>query len=231
MDPLIFFRPIKLGKPLALGLYDWGVLQEGRAENENAWDTTDWFILHLVLLPREWNFAQSQRATFPWTQNEFLLNVTVSHTCDTLLVHIKIAEWWNNKTTRDTGLFFTNRTGIFCNLWSRLNINTTYICKTLFVMTEKTLLTWFGTQGVALCVINVKKLLVSPDHLVSGAVRRKVALFQASLQLLNGQQVVHELRHWTPRFANRAAADMWNRSFWPPSETTPPQRMPGAGNQ
>lgn len=153
------------------------------------------------------------------------------HTCESDMGHFtcsyqvcRVMKWQNHEGHRT---FFTHRTGIFCNRWSLLNINTTYICKTLFVMTEKTLLTWFGTQGVALRVIYVKKLLVSPDHLVSGAVRRKVALFQASLQLLHGQQVVHELRHWTPRFANRAAADMWNTSFWPPSETTP-TALPGS---
>lgn len=66
-------------------------------------------------------------------------------------------------------------------------------------------LTCFGTQRVALCVVHVSELLVPPDQLLSGALRGEVALLQAPLQLLQGQQVVHQLGQRAPGLAKRAA--------------------------
>lgn len=50
---------------------------------------------------------------------------------------------------------------------------------------------------------------MSFDHLVSRTLHREVALLQSPLQLLHGEQVVHQLPHWTPHWGRGSATDMW----------------------
>ena len=65
--------------------------------------------------------------------------------------------------------------------------------------------TWFGTQGITLGVVDVHKVLVPPDQLVPGALCGQVAVPEPPPQVLQRQQVVHQLTHRPPDGYQRAA--------------------------